>query len=210
MGQILKDIHIPDQALKQIVAALQSNQQGMRQAHAQQKARLEQRLSDVRHRIDQAYVDKLDGKIPEDFWQRKNAEWSAEESQVKQAALALGAGTTGQHLLNAGRILELANKAYSLYVSQNAVERAKLLRMVLSNCAIDATSLYPTYRKPFDRIFQRAKTEEWCGRDSNPRRPAWENGYRLIINDLGVQGVVFWFSMSFGFIERLQTSGLLR
>jgi len=26
--------------------------------------------------------------------------------------------------------------------------------MVLSNCAIDAVSLYPTYRKSFDLIFQ--------------------------------------------------------
>jgi len=33
--------------------------------------------------------------------------------------------------------------------------------MVLSNCAIDAVSLYPTYRKPFDLIFQKAKTEGW-------------------------------------------------
>ena len=41
LGQILKDIHIPDQALKQIVEALQSNQQGIQQAHARQKARLE-------------------------------------------------------------------------------------------------------------------------------------------------------------------------
>ena len=100
LGQILKDIHIPDRALKQVIEALNANQQGIQQAHAQQKARLEQRLSEVRHRIDQAYVDKLDGKIPEDFWQRKNAEWSGEEAQIKQAALALGAGTTShQHLL---------------------------------------------------------------------------------------------------------------
>jgi hypothetical protein len=33
--------------------------------------------------------------------------------------------------------------------------------MVLSNCAVDAVSVYPTYRKPFDMIFERAKTEEW-------------------------------------------------
>jgi hypothetical protein len=33
--------------------------------------------------------------------------------------------------------------------------------MVLSNCAIDAVSLYPTYRKPFDLIFQSTKTEGW-------------------------------------------------
>ncbi len=169
LGQILKDIHIPDRALKQVIEALHANQQGIQQARAQQKARLEQRLSEVRHRIDQAYMDKLDGKIPEDFWQRKNAEWSGEETQIKQAALALGEGTTNhQHLLDARRILELANKAYSLYVRQNVVEQAKLLRMVLSNCAIDAVSVYPTYRKPFDQIFQRAKTKEWYAReDSN-------------------------------------------
>jgi|GEM_PF-6981103 hypothetical protein len=33
--------------------------------------------------------------------------------------------------------------------------------MVLSNCAVDAVSVYPTYRKPFDMIFERAKTKEW-------------------------------------------------
>jgi hypothetical protein len=33
--------------------------------------------------------------------------------------------------------------------------------MVLLNCAIDATTVYSTYRKPFDVIFTRAKNEEW-------------------------------------------------
>jgi len=39
---------------------------------------------------------------------------------------------------------------------------------VLSNCAIDAASVYPSYRKPFDLIFTRAKNEEWrAQRDLN-------------------------------------------
>jgi len=42
------------------------------------------------------------------------------------------------------RILEHANKAHSLYVTQTPQEKAKLLRMVLSNCAVDAVSVYPT------------------------------------------------------------------
>jgi hypothetical protein len=32
---------------------------------------------------------------------------------------------------------------------------------VHSNCSIDAVSLYPAYRKPFDMIAKRAKNEEW-------------------------------------------------
>ena len=30
-----------------------------------------------------AYEDKLDGKIDESFWERKAAEWRAEEKQVR-------------------------------------------------------------------------------------------------------------------------------
>jgi len=63
-----------------------------------------------------------------------------------------------ERVLDRVRILELENKAHSLYVTQTPQEKAKLLRMVLSNCAVDAVSVYPTYRKPFDMIFQRAKT----------------------------------------------------
>jgi hypothetical protein len=43
-----------------------------------------------------------------------------------------------------------------------------LLKMVLSNCRINAVSIEPTYRKPFDLIFARVKNEEWLpGQDSN-------------------------------------------
>lgn len=65
-----------------------------------------------------------------------------------------------ERLLDAARILELANKAYFLYVRQNHTERAKLLKMVLLNCGIDKVSLYPSYREPFDLIFQRVKTQK--------------------------------------------------
>jgi hypothetical protein len=123
----------------------------------------------VRRRIDQAYLDKLDGKISEEFWAQKNAEWQEEASGIALAIRALSAANPDR-LLTANRILELANKAYSMYLSQNVAEQGKLLRMVLSNCATDGVSLYPAYRKPFDLIFDGAKTGEWCAlRDSNSR-----------------------------------------
>jgi hypothetical protein len=73
-------------------------------------------------------------------------------------------------LLTASRILELAKKAYFLYVRQTPAEQAKLLKLVLSNCKIDAVNIAPTYRKLFDLIFERVKNEEWrARRDSNSR-----------------------------------------
>jgi site-specific DNA recombinase len=128
-------------------------------------------LSAVRHRLDQAYLDKRDGKINEEFWTRKSIEWLAEEHQISLAMHGLAnANPDPDRIIDAVRIFELANKAHFLYVSQPAPEKAKLLRMVLSNCAVDAVNIYPSYKKPFDLIFVRAKNEEWrARRDSNPR-----------------------------------------
>jgi len=114
-------------------------------------------------------MDKLDGKITEEFWAMRSAEWQQEEEQILLAMQGL-AESNPDRILNGVRILELANKAYFLYLKQPPAEKAKLLRIVLSNCTVDAANLYPTYRKPFDLIFMRAKNEEWrARRDSNSR-----------------------------------------
>ena len=170
LGEVLKDIHIPDSVLGDLQAAITRDHEQMQRDRAMQKQQLARQLEAIRHRMDQAYTDKLDGRIPEDFWQRKLTEWQLEEQRNQQAISHLREQRPDR-LLNVRRILELANKAYFLYLTQKPSEQAKLLRMVLLNCTIDAVSVYPTYRKPFDLIFQRAKNEEWSGRPDLNRRP---------------------------------------
>jgi hypothetical protein len=62
--------------------------------------------------MDAAYVDKLDGKIPADFWDRKMSEWRVEEQQVKMAIDGLREAETVDRSLEAAQVFELANKAY--------------------------------------------------------------------------------------------------
>jgi site-specific DNA recombinase len=168
LGEPLKGLQVPPEVVSQIVATLREDQRHAVVQVSAERSRLEARLTAIRDRMDAAYSDKLDGKIAEDFWARKMGDWRIEEQQVKMAIQGLTSAETGDKALDAERIFELANKAHSLYVSQNPVEKAKLLRMILSNCSVDAVSVTPTYRKPFDMIFQRVKLEEWSGRlDSN-------------------------------------------
>ncbi|MDT8069555.1 MAG: hypothetical protein ROO76_15430 [Terriglobia bacterium] len=121
--------------------------------------------------MDQAYSDRLDGKIPEEFWQRKMSDWQAEEQRIEMAIAGITEQNATDRLLDAKRILELANKAYFLYLTRKPAEQAELLRKVLLNCSIDAVSITPTYRKPFDVMFERAKNEEWSGREDLNLRP---------------------------------------
>src|SRR3984957_1903014 len=82
LGQILRNIHIPDVVLGQLEKSL-LNDKGREEAiRRQQKERSEQRLAIVRHRLDQAYQDKLDGKITDEFWERKAVEWQSEEQHA--------------------------------------------------------------------------------------------------------------------------------
>ncbi len=164
---------MPEEIVFQIVTTLRKDQQQSISKVNAERSRLETRLAATRKRMDDAYTDKLDGKIPEDFWERKMNDWRMEEQQVKMAMEALKNAETSDRALDAQRIFELANKAYLLYVSQDVTEKAKLLRMLFSNCAVDALNATPTYRKSFDMIFERAKFGKWSGRrDSNPRPSA--------------------------------------
>jgi hypothetical protein len=64
---------------------LREDQQQAASKVSAERSRLETRLTAIRGRIDSAYTDKLDGKIPEDFWERKMNDWRLEEQQVKMA-----------------------------------------------------------------------------------------------------------------------------
>jgi DNA invertase Pin-like site-specific DNA recombinase len=162
LGEVLKGICVPADVVARITSALKHDQDNMQQNSKAQRERLAQRLEAIRSRMSQAYADKLDGKIPEEFWHRQMSQWQTEEQQVQQAMAAMAQPKTDS-VLNARRILELANVAYSLYLTQKPPEQAELLRKVLLNCSIDAVSVSPTYRKPFDMIFERAKGKNGRG-----------------------------------------------
>ncbi len=172
MGEPLKGLQVPQEVVARIVDTLRADEKTAASRANEERSRLEARLASIRNRMDKAYTDKLDGTIPEDFWQRKMTDWRMEEQQVKMAIEGLNNAEIGDRAMNAERIFELANKAYSLYVSQDSTEKAKLLKMLFSNCSVSDVSVTPTYRKPFDVIFKRAKLEEWSGRRDSNSRPS--------------------------------------
>jgi site-specific DNA recombinase len=117
LGDILKNIPVPDHVVARIEASFNRDQERVRADIVSRRERLDKRLLAVRRRMDQAYADKLDGKIPEDFWKCKMSEWCAEEQQI-ELALNVPSDSYAERVLSAKRILELANKAYSLYVTE--------------------------------------------------------------------------------------------
>jgi site-specific DNA recombinase len=166
LATLIRDIEIPPEVAQRIAKAMENDHRDTGACLAQERVQLTRELNTLRGRMDAAYSDKLDGKISEEFWQRRQADWQTEELRItsRLEGLKVKEPNRENNLADMRRILELAQRAHSLYVTQKPAQQAELLKLVLLNCATDGATLYPTYRKPFDLIAKRAKTEEWSGR----------------------------------------------
>jgi hypothetical protein len=82
----------------------------------------------IRNRMDAVYTDKLDGKVTEDFRQRKMGDWQLEEQRAGMALDGLTLAGMSNWALDAEKVFDLANHAYYLYLSQDPTEKAKLLK----------------------------------------------------------------------------------
>jgi site-specific DNA recombinase len=171
LGELLKNIYVPENIAQTIVDSLNADSERTEANRQQYIAGVQQRLAALRTRMDQMYEDKLDGKIDTDFWTRKMNEWREQERYLEAEFSRFSTPLTAENRLTVKRIFELANRAHFLYVTRNMAERGQMLKSVLLNCATDGVTLTPTYRKPFDLIFERAKTENWSGRADLNCRP---------------------------------------
>jgi site-specific DNA recombinase len=102
-------------------------------------------------RIDAMYIDKLDGKVGGEFYERMAGQWREEQTcclrdidchhEAEQSYMDEGV-----------RILELASKAQTLFERQSAREKRRLLNFVLSNCSWEDGEVVVTFRQPFDLL----------------------------------------------------------
>jgi site-specific DNA recombinase len=175
-GEVLRNIQLPQEVVSKLMDSLTEDQERIGAEAAERKRRLERELAVAHERIDQTYNDKLDGKIPEEFWNRQWAKLQAEEKRL-QTAIDQCREPSAENMLTVARTFELAQKAHSLYLTQDPTEQAKLLRLVLLNCKVDELNIYPEYKMPFNLIAERAKNQDWSGReDLNLRPPGPEPG----------------------------------
>jgi site-specific DNA recombinase len=82
LGEVLKDILVPDQVVNAVVESIRGDSEGTERRRQEQLSRCQQRLNVLRTRIDKIYEDKLDARIDEEFWCRKNTEFREQEASL--------------------------------------------------------------------------------------------------------------------------------
>ncbi len=100
-----------------------------------------QRLGD---RVNALYVDKLDGKIDGDFYDRMAGEWRGELWRLLRE-IDRHEGAEQSYMVEGVQILELAKRALSLFARQAPRQERRLLNFILSNCSWEDSEVIATF-----------------------------------------------------------------
>lgn len=146
---------------------------------------LEKSRKRLEDRLEKMYLDKLDGVLGDDEYKRLSNKFRSELTDIKFSIERLR-GEKQMQPITGKRILELAQKAASLYSEQISSEKRKLLLNVYSNSTLAGGTVTPNFKQPFNMItitndkYQQKKAtsgkesdllEIWRPRDDSNVRP---------------------------------------
>ena len=126
---ILRRIAFDEEVVTLVSEALRESHRDERQFHNEAVARLQAEHTKLQGRLDAMYTDKLDGVIDAAFFERKAAEWRAEQDgQMRTIAQHQQANQT--YLDEGVKLLEVARRAADLFAAQQPKEKRRLLNFV--------------------------------------------------------------------------------
>ena len=69
-----------------------------------------------------------------------------------------------EYYLTSGYLLQLANRAYELFISSEAEEKRQLLKLTLQNLKLEGKTIEFEFVKPFDKVFACSSSQAWLPR----------------------------------------------
>jgi hypothetical protein len=150
-GEALRAIQLDGDVFTWIVTALKASHHDIKQYHDERVTALQKQYQKLQDRLDRMYIDKLDGSVSQDQFERMSEAFRKEQyALLRQIEKHQHANQT--YLDEGVHLLELAQKAVMLYEKQDMVEKRRLLNFVCSNSQWKDGKLIPAYRKPFDLL----------------------------------------------------------
>jgi len=159
-ADIIKQLVIPDKFSNAIIRTLELTNKDEIDLAQKAVESLSRRKTNLQKKIGNAYEDKLDGKISEEFWLNKTNEWQADLVYVENQ-LNSRMDSNHNYVEGAKRIIELAKSLYPSYIRQDITEKRKMLKIVLSNLFLNGANIDYNWAEPFNWLVEIPQNEDW-------------------------------------------------
>ncbi len=151
IGRVFKNLQLPEDTLRKVVETLNSTHQNKMDFQNKQFDKLTKERTVTTNMIDNLYLDKLKGRITDDEYDRFYQSFREQLSDI-DTRLALLQEAEDNYYITAKYILDLANRAYDLFVSSELEEKRQLIKLVLKNLKLEGKTVQFEAVKPFDTL----------------------------------------------------------
>jgi site-specific DNA recombinase len=150
-ASVLQELIIPPPILEWLSNAVLASDQTEQAARTQAVKKLQVRRDQIQARIETMYMDKLDGRITQEFFDKQSATLRGEQDglqrKIQDAQKAMPAPID-----QAVDMLRLTSRTSELFLQQPAVEQRRLLRIVFEKAAWKEGALRTTLFEPFEML----------------------------------------------------------
>ena len=166
---IFASMTLPKAVVEDLTGQLRKGHESERDFYEQNVSRIQKELGKLANRKSVMYMDRLDGRITHDEYDKLIVETKKREEQLHDE-MRSHSKADETFLISCSYLLELLQRASDLFERSQPAQKNQLLRFVLANAKVDGEKLVWDLKSPFSGIAQCVKTKEWLlGLDSNQR-----------------------------------------
>ncbi len=152
LGEPLKGLWIDAGTVQEIKAALRESFASEREYQKENLTTLQAESTRLKGWIDKAYKDRLDELITPEEFRDKASEWRSRQLEI-QNEIRAHTVADGKYLEEAGRILDLAQRAHAIYLEEpDNFTRRRLIDSVVSKVTISGNQALSNLWEPFNTL----------------------------------------------------------
>lgn len=155
-SDIYKQMQIPEEDLNNMIKTLKDTHEGKINFNDELFDEYNSQNEKLEKRIEQAYIDKLDGSITQDEYDNFRKKFRSEQQDYNNK-LARLEQTDEQYYITASLLLDLASRSYELLIGSEPDDKREIIQLTLQNISLNHGKLEYTLQKRLIVSFTRAR-----------------------------------------------------
>jgi len=148
-ADVLRELVVPPPILDWLSHAVLESDRSEQAAREQTIKRLQARYDQVEARIETMYLDKLEGRIGQEFFEKHAGEWRREQEGLLRKMQEIQ-NSAPAPIDQAVDTLRLTSQGCDLFLQQPGAEQRRLLRLLIKDAAWQNGILRTTLFEPFE------------------------------------------------------------
>ena len=159
LAEFLKGFHISKELLETIKTFIKEIHDDKNDYQGKAEANISRKIEQLNKRIRQAYDDRCDGTIDEDFWKKINQEYHAEKAELIEQLNRINEADV-KFYDTCEKLLAFAKDSYNMFMNGTIEDKRFITQTVLSNATYYDGKLDVELHPAFDTLFRLSKEYE--------------------------------------------------